>query len=433
MTPTDPMNCDSPAATLDPRAAAATPWHIVIIGGGPAGSAAAIPLARRGLRVLLVDRDTMPRSKVCGCCLSVAALGELRLLGFEDVTRQPLQAIRLKTVHVVASRHSIRLPLPGGAVLSREALDHALVRQAIEAGCHWLPHTHATAIDDRSTPGRVLITTRSSAHTAAKQAVVAAEYCISATGLAGRVRTQPLPVAHAGHPESVRGERRVAQDSRIGLGATLATDAIDLPDGELMMAVGRNGYCGLVRLEDGRIDLAAAIDRVALAAAAGPAGAVWSILNEAGGKTGTPCMSEQALRGAVFRATPPLTHASALVGGSTGRMLRAGDAAAYVEPFTGEGIGWALMSGRLVADAVLAQSPGHDAEVCGPTEAATRYLAAHRRHFLPLHERCRRVSFALRRPAVVAAAMHAARIAPWAARRLLPSLIGSHVTEAACT
>jgi flavin-dependent dehydrogenase len=175
VTSTASIDGDSLAATLDLNAAAATPWHVVIVGGGPAGSAAAIPLARRGLRVLLIDRDTLPRWKVCGCCLSVAALGELRLLGFEDVTRQPLHAIRLETVHVVASRHSSRLPLPGGAVLSREALDKALVRQAIEAGCHWLPHTHATAIDDHSTPGRVLITTGSSARTAAEQAVLAAD------------------------------------------------------------------------------------------------------------------------------------------------------------------------------------------------------------------------------------------------------------------
>jgi 2-polyprenyl-6-methoxyphenol hydroxylase-like FAD-dependent oxidoreductase len=191
----------------------------------------------------------------------------------------------------------------------------------------------------------------------------------------------------------------------------LAADASDLPSSELLMAVSRSGYCGLVRLADGGIDLAAAVDRAALAGPTGPGGAVWSILNEAEGDIGRLRMSEQAIRTAEFRATPPLTHASALVAGATGRMLRAGDAAAYVEPFTGEGIGWALTSGRIVADAVLARSPQGSAT----------------------HDRCRRVSIALRRPAVVAAAMHAARIAPWAARRLMPALIGSHVAEASCS
>jgi flavin-dependent dehydrogenase len=433
VTPPNPMTCDSLAATLAPAEAAATPWHVVIVGGGPAGSAAAIRLARRGLRVLLVDRDTMPRWKVCGCCLSATALGELRMLGFEDATRQPLLAIRLKTVRVVAARHATRLPLPDGAALSREALDRALVRRAIDAGCDWLPHTNVTAIDERSSPGKVLIATGSSARAATEQAELAAEYCILATGLADHVRIRSPATDGARHSELVRAEREVARDSRIGLGAMLAADASDLPSSELLMAVSRSGYCGLVRLADGGIDLAAAVDRAALAGPTGPGGAVWSILNEAEGDIGRLRMSEQAIRTAEFRATPPLTHASALVAGATGRMLRAGDAAAYVEPFTGEGIGWALTSGRIVADAVLARSPQGSATLCSPIEVATRYRVDHRQHFQPLHDRCRRVSIALRRPAVVAAAMHAARIAPWAARRLMPALIGSHVAEASCS
>ena len=277
MTPPNAMTCDSLAATLDPEEAAATPWHVVIVGGGPAGSAAAIRLARRGLRVLLVDRDTMPRWKVCGCCLSVTAVGELRSLGFEDVLQQPLHAIRLKTVHVVASRHSTRLPLPDGATLSREALDRALVRRAIDAGCHWLPHTNVTALDERSSPGQVLIATGPSTRAVGEQTVLTAEYCILATGLADHVRIHSPAADGEGPSDLVRAERRVARDSRIGLGAMLAADAIDLPSSELIMAVGRSGYCGLVRLEDDRIDLAAAVDRAALAG--GPAGAVWSILN----------------------------------------------------------------------------------------------------------------------------------------------------------
>ena len=60
-------------ATLTPSAAADRHWDGVVIGAGPAGSAAAIWLARAGRRVLLVDRATMPREKVCGCCLSPTA------------------------------------------------------------------------------------------------------------------------------------------------------------------------------------------------------------------------------------------------------------------------------------------------------------------------------------------------------------------------
>ncbi len=60
--------------TLQASAAAAVRWHAVVVGAGPAGAAAALRLARRGLRVLLVDAASMPRPKVCGCCLSTTAV-----------------------------------------------------------------------------------------------------------------------------------------------------------------------------------------------------------------------------------------------------------------------------------------------------------------------------------------------------------------------
>jgi flavin-dependent dehydrogenase len=56
------------------------PWACIVVGAGPAGAATSLRLARGGLRVLLVDRDGMPRGKVCGCCLSPVALGELARL-----------------------------------------------------------------------------------------------------------------------------------------------------------------------------------------------------------------------------------------------------------------------------------------------------------------------------------------------------------------
>jgi len=71
-------------ASLDPQAAAAEPWDVVVVGAGPSGSAAATVVATRGLRVLLLDRENLPRPKVCGCCLSPLALSELDLLSQSD-------------------------------------------------------------------------------------------------------------------------------------------------------------------------------------------------------------------------------------------------------------------------------------------------------------------------------------------------------------
>ena len=101
-------------------------------------------------------------------------------------------------------------------------------------------------------------------------------------------------------------------------------------------------------------------------------------------------------------------------------MVRVGDAATYVEPFTGEGIGWALAAARVLATAMLAPDG-----LRPPTEAAARYLAGYGREFAMTHARCRVVAANLRRPTVVAAAIAGARALPWAARALAPAVTGS--------
>lgn len=75
-------------STLSPKAAERGVWDTVIVGAGPAGTAAAILLSRSGRRVLLLDRHDFPRNKVCGGCLNPAALGMLHDLGVGAVISQ---------------------------------------------------------------------------------------------------------------------------------------------------------------------------------------------------------------------------------------------------------------------------------------------------------------------------------------------------------
>jgi 2-polyprenyl-6-methoxyphenol hydroxylase-like FAD-dependent oxidoreductase len=104
-------------------------------------------------------------------------------------------------------------------------------------------------------------------------------------------------------------------------------------------------------------------------------------------------------------------------------VVRIGDAAAYVEPFTGEGIGWALAAARILARALTAGVvPG---ALRDPQAAAADYARDHARHFRPRHGRCRRVASGLRVPALVHGALGAARLAPWAARRFVPVVVGA--------
>jgi 2-polyprenyl-6-methoxyphenol hydroxylase-like FAD-dependent oxidoreductase len=171
-----------------------------------------------------------------------------------------------------------------------------------------------------------------------------------------------------------------------------------------------------VRLEDGRIDLAAAVDKRLLAQAGSPAAAAGAIVNQGCGPGDRRVPSAASLAAATFRATPALTHAASLVVGKAGRIFRVGDAAGYVEPFTGEGIGWALASARIAADTILQEAGG--------ARVGEVYAGAHHRHFVAPHARCRRVTSWLQSPALVTAAVASARIAPGLAARVVPLFTG---------
>lgn len=426
--PGEPLPTTLPA-TLSLGQAAATPWQVVIGGAGPAGAAAALRFARGGLRVLLVDRGSMPRWKVCGCCLSRTALDELRRLGSvaDDGQLLPEQAVPLEQVRLSAAGHSATIPLPGGAVVSREALDHTLVMSAIRAGCHWLPDTQiVTASDERGAHGAggASILVRHPAGAAGTQATLRADLVVIATGLGGHVRTEAAGGSN-GHRLRAPAERRsIDRGSRIGLGATLPAGAIDLQPGLLEMAVSREGYCGMIRLEDGRIDVAAAVDPRALQGATDPAQVLLQLLRTTLADGAAAVAAGPLLAAAAFQATPRLTHAASVATSPTGRILRAGDAAAYVEPFTGEGIGWALSSGRILAEALMPALLTGNSTAAAHAAAVADYRHAHLRHFRPLHARCRLMALALRRPALVATAIRATRLAPWLAARIVPRLIG---------
>lgn len=394
--------------TVSLRDAAATRWQVVVVGAGPAGTATARRLADSGWRVLLLDRSAFPRGKVCGCCLSPLAVAELQRLGHAETT---VPALGLSTVRLASDGSAARIGLPGGMVVSREILDAQLLRRAIVAGCSWLPETRVVAIDEHRTAGSCTVIV--SAADGADRREIEAVMVVVATGLAEGVRGR-------GRADDVVASV-VDPSSRIGVGTLLGETVSELPPGELVMAVSKAGYCGLVRLADGRLDVAAAVDRRALAAGS-PAGVVAGILGAALGRDHEASVAA-ALASATFRATPALTRRCRTLASASGRIIRVGDAAGYVEPFTGEGIGWALVSARL-----LAESLGRPPERRDGPDTALAYAAAHARFLGPPQRRCRRVAAAVRRPRVVAATVMAARALPGCARAIVPLLVGARDT-----
>jgi flavin-dependent dehydrogenase len=106
--------------------------EVLVLGGGVAGCAASIALARRGRRVRLIERELTPRHKICGEFLSGEALEDLHLLGI-DVTS--LGAVPIDKVRLAAARRAAEARLPfSAASLTRKALDTALIAEAIAAG-----------------------------------------------------------------------------------------------------------------------------------------------------------------------------------------------------------------------------------------------------------------------------------------------------------
>jgi len=417
-------------ATISLAAAAGMPWQAVVVGAGPAGSAVATRLAARGLRTLLVDAAAMPRPKLCGCCLSPAAVAELAALARlaadppGDVGREPALpagAIPLRGARLVTPDATALVPLAGGGVISREALDPAGVRQAVAAGANWLPATRVLRIEQNPAAETAPLAIRGQAAkpaAASGAATIRAELVVLASGLADTIRLPGDP----GLPGN-RTTASILPAGRLGVGTTLPAGPLDPPAGELVMAVARRGYCGLVRLEDGRLDVAAAIDRGMLAAAGSPAEALEHVLTDAGLDSAWLGSLLERFASAVFRGTPPLTRSRAVAADAGGRVLRVGDAAGYVEPFTGEGMGWALASARL-CDEALAPAIEGGAIRGDLAAAAARYAAAHRRHFGLRHARCRRVARAVRQPWLVGGAAWLARLFPGMAARVTPLLVG---------
>lgn len=350
-------------------------WDVVVAGAGPAGGLAAYTLARRGASVLLVERQRFPRWKVCGACLSPGALATLRAAGLGDLVREA-GGVPLLRMRLFGGGREASFPLRGSVALSRAALDQAIASAAVLAGATFWPETRAIVESGGFGARRVRLERPEG------EEVVEARVVIDATGLGGCVRGEP---------------RTVAPGSRVGLGAVLAGASSDVPRGELHMAVGARGYVGLVRLEDGQLAVAAAVDPAALARRA-PQDVVEEILADAGHAR----LESAPVRG--WRGTPALTRSVSR--SVDDRILRAGDAAGYVEPFTGEGIGWALAAGLAAAEAAR-----EGAQDWRPERAAA-WAAAQRRAARRSMRLCRVLAWGLRHRRIVRGAVWALALAP---------------------
>lgn len=311
------------------RTMEANHWDLLVVGAGPAGASCAIEAASSGLKVLLVDAKTFPRQKVCGGCLNRSAWELLERLGAATELRR-LGATTVSHMELRCGSREGRWPIgssgtPAMHAVSRWTMDPILIDQAKACGATWLPGTEARLIGKTATSRRVALVQGGRAVQEVDASCVAI-----ASGLATKV---------AGSLPGMSSQ--VVASSRVGLGCLSDGPMDKIAAGLLQMVVAKEGYVGMVQVEGGRINAAAAVDREALRLAGSPEALIGSILLQAGIQPdilgpmgcwhGTPALTRQPTRRADHR------------------LLLIGDAAGYLEPFTGEGMSWALRSGVLAA------------------------------------------------------------------------------------
>ncbi len=334
---------------------------VLIVGAGPAGVAAAVPLAAAGRDVVVVDKAVFPRDKCCGDGLTTLALRELELLGFDPASVADWQVVDGAVLRSPSGRE-VSVPLPTGAgmyaaVAPRLQLDDALVDVAVKAG--------ATVVQGHGFDGSI---TARGDHVEVGldgHEPVAARYVVAADGMWSPVR-KALGLGEPGYLGEWHAFRQyvggVTGSAREHLHVWFDADLLPgyawsfpLPGGRANIGFGvlRDGTR---RIQDMKQLWAGLIDRPHIRHALGPAARLEDR------HTAWP------IPAGIDRST--LTH---------GRVLLTGDAAMATDVMTGEGIGQALLTGRLAAEAIIG------AGALDPEAAGKRYEAAVRHHLVADH------------------------------------------------
>jgi menaquinone-9 beta-reductase len=296
----------------------------LIIGGGPAGTAAAITLVRNGAPALLVERNRETADALCGGFVSWRTLEQLSGLGVDPLK---LGAHRIEHMAIYAGARcaETRLPAPA-AGLSRRALDAALIAKAEKAGA-----AIERGIAVRNCEGG-MVRLSDGAH-------IDTEAVILATGKHD-LRGHPRP--------------RDARNPSIGLRWRLEPSAAlrRLCSGRIELHVFRDGYGGLLLQEDGSANFCTTVRRNRLDAVSGEPTRLLAELAHEAPELATRLDAAQTIHAAQAVANIPYGWRAT---GTEPGVYRIGDQAGVIPSFAGEGIGIALASG---IDAALAVRSG---------------------------------------------------------------------------
>ena len=324
-------------------------YDVIVIGGGPAGTSAAITCAGSGARGLLLERGRYPRHKVCGEFVSAESLDLLVDLLAPLPAWSLSDAIRIPRLQMFLDGRKLQAPVdPPAASISRWDLDAALWDSAERCG---VDSRQQTSVQSISGTGPFLVET--SAGEFESRAV------INASGRWSNLNSVPSGIQN--HPAKWLGLKGYFSE-------TSAPASADLYffDG---------GYCGVQQTGltnevdgSGRVN-ACAMVRADVARTLPEVFACHPVLHERS-RGWRPLSDPVSTSPLVFHKPQPERDG----------ILMAGDAAAFIDPFVGDGISLALRSGRLAGECLL---PFFAGTISLP-EAAIDYRAIYERRLTPV-------------------------------------------------
>ena len=290
----------------------------VIVGAGPAGSAAAIALCRQGIAPTLIDRSAVAGDAICGGFLSWRTAQTLQSLGIDPLA---LGAKEVRQLRLFTSRRTVTTNLPDTAYgLSRHALDQAMRNRAVAAGAKLIVDTV-----QGFEPGRVLGDNRS----------YAAETIFHASGKHDvRGASRPRDPEHTAIGIRVRTPPNSAATEAIG-------DAIELHLFE-------GGYAGIVVQEDGSANVCLAVRKNLLSRSGGRPLELLHRLAEENPHFATRIVSLPAHVPVDTIGSVPYGF---IASDTQPGVFRLGDQAAVIPSLAGEGMSIAVHSGLAAADA----------------------------------------------------------------------------------
>jgi len=315
-------------------------YDAIVVGGGPAGSSAAISLAQGGAKVLLLEEKRMPREKLCGEFITpecFPSLERLRVMnrmlaaGAQKITRVSLVVSSGKSVDSQFARSPS--DSTSALSLSRARFDQILFDRAREAGADCLEGVAVKkCVYENGSPRTI----EAMMLQTGKSATFDASLVIDASG-----RNSRLTIGKRERVAGRRGSRLYALKAHL--------KNVESIDNAVELFFFPQGYGGLARVEDDLMNLCFIVDERTLRVAGGDPSKVLeaSVMNNS--------VARERLRAAKvvgkWHSAGPLTFGKKRL--ASGGIIAIGDASGMIDPFTGTGIQIALRTGEIAAQAIL--------------------------------------------------------------------------------